>query len=162
MRKQTGFTIVELLIVIVVIAILAAITIVAYNGIQQRARDTQFGSALNSYAKAVNLYYTANNNTLPTSTTACFDGTACWSGTTTAGGQALKTELLKVTSTVPDVPNTNYKALIANGTHGSYTGPYVVYQYPDSGQCMTITGLRLLSRTPESGGLQTCRAALDL
>lgn len=37
-RKQTGFTIVELLIVIVVIGILAAITIVAYNGIQERAR----------------------------------------------------------------------------------------------------------------------------
>jgi prepilin-type N-terminal cleavage/methylation domain-containing protein len=36
--NQTGFTIVELLIVVVVIAILAAITIVAYNGIQQRAR----------------------------------------------------------------------------------------------------------------------------
>ena len=36
--KQKGFTIVELLIVIVVIAILAAITIVAYNGIQARAR----------------------------------------------------------------------------------------------------------------------------
>ena len=31
--KQRGFTIVELLIVIVVIGILAAITIVAYNGI---------------------------------------------------------------------------------------------------------------------------------
>lgn len=35
--KQSGFTIVELLIVVVVIAILAAITIVAYNGIQTRA-----------------------------------------------------------------------------------------------------------------------------
>jgi prepilin-type N-terminal cleavage/methylation domain-containing protein len=33
-QKQRGFTIVELLIVIVVIGILAAITIVAYNGIQ--------------------------------------------------------------------------------------------------------------------------------
>ncbi|MCA9336117.1 prepilin-type N-terminal cleavage/methylation domain-containing protein, partial [Candidatus Saccharibacteria bacterium] len=39
-NKKTGFTIVELLIVIVVIAILAAITIVAYNGIQQRSRDS--------------------------------------------------------------------------------------------------------------------------
>lgn len=39
-QSQTGFTIVELLIVVVVIAILAAITIVSYNGIQQRALNS--------------------------------------------------------------------------------------------------------------------------
>ena len=37
-RMRQGFTIVELLIVIVVIGVLAAITVVAYNGIQDRAR----------------------------------------------------------------------------------------------------------------------------
>jgi prepilin-type N-terminal cleavage/methylation domain-containing protein len=47
--KQKGFTIVELLIVVVVIAILAAITIVAYNGIQNRARE----SAAQAAAKQV-------------------------------------------------------------------------------------------------------------
>jgi len=39
-QKQKGFTIVELLIVIVVIGILAAIVIMTYNGIQQRSRNT--------------------------------------------------------------------------------------------------------------------------
>jgi prepilin-type N-terminal cleavage/methylation domain-containing protein len=38
-RHDRGFTIVELLIVIVVIAVLAAITAVAYNGLQVRARN---------------------------------------------------------------------------------------------------------------------------
>jgi general secretion pathway protein G len=49
--KQPGFTIVELLIVIVVIGILAAITIVAYNGVQNRARDTAAVSDLTNGAK---------------------------------------------------------------------------------------------------------------
>ena len=51
--KQRGFTIVELLIVVVIIAILAAITTVAYNGIQNRANA--------STAKAVAEVYNADD-----------------------------------------------------------------------------------------------------
>ena len=49
--KQRGFTIVELLIVVVIIAILAAITIVAYNGIQNRAKTSAAKSSASSVQK---------------------------------------------------------------------------------------------------------------
>ncbi|MBM3210427.1 prepilin-type N-terminal cleavage/methylation domain-containing protein [Candidatus Saccharibacteria bacterium] len=54
--RQRGFTIVELLIVIVVIAILAAITIVAYNGIQNRANDTSVKADMAAIVKKFELY----------------------------------------------------------------------------------------------------------
>ena len=57
-NNQKGFTIVELLIVIVVIAILAAITIVAYNGIQNRGKTAAGQSLANSIVKKAEAYNT--------------------------------------------------------------------------------------------------------
>ena len=67
MRSKSGFTIVELLIVIVVIAILAAITIVAYNGIQNRAYDSAVQSDFNKIASKLEVYkITDQDNKYPT------------------------------------------------------------------------------------------------
>jgi type II secretion system protein G len=67
MLNKRGFTIVELLVVIVVIAILAAITIVAYNGVQQRGRDSNRKSSVAAIQKALELYH-IDNGGYPTCT----------------------------------------------------------------------------------------------
>lgn len=55
-RTISGFTIVELLIVIVVIAILATISVVAYSGIQKRSQDVQTTAALRNWVQAFMMY----------------------------------------------------------------------------------------------------------
>lgn len=54
--KLSGFTIVELLIVVVVIAILATISVVAYSGIQDKAEASRTAAAVRSYRDALVLY----------------------------------------------------------------------------------------------------------
>lgn len=51
-----GFTIVELLIVIVVIGVLSTITTVTYSGFQNRAKNTQTAQAMGAWIKAMKLY----------------------------------------------------------------------------------------------------------
>lgn len=62
--RHRAFTIVELLIVIVVIGILAAISIVAYNGIQNRARTSAVHTDLVNVKKKLALYQ-ADQGRLP-------------------------------------------------------------------------------------------------
>ncbi len=56
--QQKGFTIIELLIVIVVIGILATITAVALGGANARARDAKRESDVKSLQTAIEAYYT--------------------------------------------------------------------------------------------------------
>ncbi len=56
MKNQKGFTIVELLIVIVIIGILAALVIVAYNGIQNRAKTTSQNAAASTLVKKIEAF----------------------------------------------------------------------------------------------------------
>lgn len=65
---KRGFTIVELLIVIVVIGILAAITLVAYSGIQNKAHETSVQSNLKNIGSEI-MQFLAENGTLPATST---------------------------------------------------------------------------------------------
>ena len=108
--KQSGFTIVELLIVIVVIAILAAISIVAYNGIQNRGKASAAQTAANSLDKKIEIY-NAVNSTYPNVT-----GTI--TGTGTQG-----TVTTTATSDWYSAPNSAFTTVaLAAGTTGVSCG----------------------------------------
>ena len=98
--EQKGFTIVELLIVIVVIGILAAITVVAYNGIQARAKDTTRSNDLAAIQKALELYKT-DNGTYPNAT--ANPGSSGWEVSTDASGSFIEA-LKPYMNTVPIDP----------------------------------------------------------
>lgn len=58
--SQKGFTLVELLIVIVVIGILAALVITTYSGIQQKGRNTERQTDLKAVQGQLEAYYASN------------------------------------------------------------------------------------------------------
>jgi prepilin-type N-terminal cleavage/methylation domain-containing protein len=81
-RRPAGFTIVELLIVIVVIGILAVITVVAYNGIQSRARSASVQADVETITKIL-LADNVNASTYPASLALANNGRGI---NTTTGG----------------------------------------------------------------------------
>lgn len=117
-----GFTIVELLIVIVIIAILAAITIVVFNGITNRAENTKTAQAVSQYVKILQMYASQNGvyptNVAPSATPASFWGClpssdtscgsqgaapSCFGLNNTGMSDALRTNLQTIATSLPEV-----------------------------------------------------------
>lgn len=152
-RRLKGFTIVELLIVIVIIAILAAITIAAYNGIQARARSSAGISTATTTVKKAEVYNSmyatyptycqivTNTNSASSAPTS---GTGLGTPACVAGGTAVNSEAFYQTpnSLTPiDVTSTtaasgsvvSYKRCTTNGVKIGYWDfaagtPAVVYR----------------------------------
>ena len=106
-KQQKGFTIVELLIVIVVIGILAALVIVTFSGIQQRARDTERKTDVNAIQGHVEAFY-AQNGYYPTRGNL---NTASWRATNTQGLDP---------AALADPSNASTQTLAAAAAAGSY------------------------------------------
>ena len=138
-QKQTGFTIVELLIVIVVIAILAAVSIVAYNGVQSRARDSARTSGIRDIQKSLELYrathdryppHTAIGSNIPSGFSPRY-GTSYAYSVDTAGNWLKSLTDSDVVDTVPVDPinnNDHYYIYWASGPngYGACTEPFYV------------------------------------
>lgn len=161
-QKQTGFTIVELLIVIVVIGILAAITIVAYNGIQARSENTKTINSVSAYARAIHSYATINT-AYPINSYPCLGpaGTKCANVTDSTGacsgaGMAsynagFDTTVKTIASSLP-APSTQamncggkmYGGAWYNSANG--TAAAITYYLKGDVACVAPSGLRVTAR----------------
>ena len=89
MKKQTGFTLIELMIVVAIVAILAAIALPAYNKYTARAKYTEVISAVNGVKQQVELCIFDKGYTGTGATTAV--DAACGNAAATSGaGWSLK------------------------------------------------------------------------
>jgi len=177
-EKQSGFTIVELLIVIVVIGILAAITIVAYNGISSRSENTKTVNSVGAYARAIAAYAPLNNSLYPIAAYPCLgpSGTSCGNMTDTAGScngagsasfSATFDTMIKTVATALPAPSLQ-KSLCGTKLYGgawynSADGKNAVINYYLSGDvpCVTPSGTALNQRTQESG-TTVCRVTMPV
>lgn len=161
-QKQTGFTIVELLIVIVVIGILAAITVVAFNGVQARAENSKTISSVTAYARAIRSYATINN-TYPIFAYPCLgpssadcanvtDSTGACNGAGASGYIAGFDTAVKAIA--PSLPAPSTQSMNCGGKQymgawynsASGTGATIVYYLKGNEQCVSGSGLTLAAR----------------
>ena len=122
-----GFTVVELLIVIVVVAILVAISIVTFSGVQQNARNTARIVELKQWERLIELY-SAREGQDPQITTTnrhyClgegFPGGTCWDTTISISSSS---ELHTALRTVGSLPSGVRTPAESNGN----LGPIITY-----------------------------------
>ena len=70
-KSALGFTLVELLIVISIIAVLSVIGVTVFSGVQKSARDAKRRGDIDAIAKALEVYKSQNNTYTPAASLPC-------------------------------------------------------------------------------------------
>jgi general secretion pathway protein G len=109
-RSASGFTLVELLIVVIILGVLAAVVIPQFANISGDAKESSLKSSLNTVRQAISLYRVQHNETYP--------GQGGWS--------EFVTQLTTAT--------------LADGTPGNKYGPYLRDDFPENPFTGTNTG----------------------
>ena len=152
--KQRGFTIVELLIVIVVIGILAALVITTFTGIQKKARDTERQTDVKALHGQLEAYYAQYGAYPGLGTQGSNDGLndSTWRGSFMKG---LDAEALKD-------PKGSTQALCATPSTTCYG--YAVFQTDGTTACTTAAAdcaLFTLTASLEGGGTYFVKSNLN-
>lgn len=118
-HKTHGFTIVELLIVIVIIGILAGLVITTFTGVQAKARDAQRKTDVTAITKALEAYYSVNGKYPSGSGSTTIN--ASWSTTADSSWDNLTVLLQPYMNTkIQDPVSSPAKAAISGGFNYDY------------------------------------------
>lgn len=150
-NKQSGFTIVELLIVIIVIGILAALVLVTFTGVQQKARNTERSTDAKAIASHLEVY-NAQNGRYPQQTDLTSNTANAVTGWISSNLKGLDKEALRdpkgsdyfLNAGVGDSQHYGYVPLPANcddATAGSECTSFTLTYLPESGSLVTINSL---------------------
>lgn len=147
-KRVKGFTIIELLIVVIVIAILAAVTLVTYAGIQQRANNTAIIDAASKSVRVIQAYITANG-AYPSATSLCITTTSGCATTGAYGGNTAFDNAMASIGTLPraiPMTGTDHMGIIyrysATRTMNGTAQPLVLFYWLFGvGQQCTLSGI---------------------
>ena len=131
-HDRSAFTLIEMMIVIVVIAILIGVLLPQFRGTQDEAAEQRARSELRTLATAIESYYIHNSNTLPTTLT------------------NLTSASPRIVSSLPNDPfrsgsNSYNYAADSNGVY------YVVYSYGRD-RAADVSGVNTSGQITEASG----------
>lgn len=161
--KRAGFTLIELLVVITIIGILVTLTVINYNGVQARSRDTIVKNAAKQIAVEL-LRFSSDTGKTPLETGGGYNGggSGWFSSQINGGAYPLPTETILVnggylppgfTASLPK--NTKYNSSAYTFMLYGCGSKYAVYYSLEAPTSSDIADFNNVKTECSSGSLQT-------